>query len=260
KALSADIIKLLIKSFFILALVSTVLAFFALILGMLLNRRPDPLHEPQCVGRSVVSSGAGPVAIESRYDPSGVMGDVGDISIERDVGAIRFKYETQGRGPHEWDWKYRDSMVNPEPAQFAGVMYLDPPNNWGDQPGLDLRGYKTVKWDARSLDGEVKTEFVIGGVVWKWNNEEKIKTAVFCPDSMPRISLGLKNLGDVWQSFEYEISDQPDDDFTSVIGGFGWVITWSSNGVQLNEARSGPVQPRTFKIEIRNIRYERRQR
>jgi hypothetical protein len=42
-----------------------------------------------------------------------------------------------------------------------------------------------------------------------------------------------------------------------VVGGFGWVIAWSSNGVKLNKQQTGAEQPKTLTIEVRNGRYEK---
>lgn len=108
---------------------------------------------------------------ESFFDPSGLMGDIGDVRMERSAGADRFTYETNGTGPHEWDYKYVDGVLNPKPAEFAGVMYLDPPNNFGQQSGVNLGGTRHVfSWEARSEESTVNVEFIIGGVVWMWSN------------------------------------------------------------------------------------------
>jgi len=46
--------------------------------------------------------------------------------------------------------------------------------------------------------------------------------------------------------------------FEKVIGGFGWVIDWSSNGIRLNDKGRTPDVVKKFQIEICDIRYERR--
>lgn len=193
------------------------------------------------------------------YHASGKMGDIGDIDIARGAEIDRFTYEALGRGPHEWDWKCRDGKPNSEPAQFAGVMYLDPPNNWGANPGFDLRGNRRVlMWEARSVTGAVIVEFIIGGVDWVWDEKQECrKISPLCPDSMPRTVVGRATLTENWQSFSYDLTKVKEEYFKNLIGGFSWVITWGSNGVLLNQDRTGPVQSKTFIIEIHNIRYER---
>lgn len=195
------------------------------------------------------------------YHPSGKMGDISDIEIERDVEVDRFTYETLGRGPHEWDWKCRDGKLNFEPARFGGVYYLDPPGNWGEKPGFDLRGIRRVlKWEARSVTGTVIVEFIIGGIDWVWDKREECrKVDPSWPDSMPRTVVGRATLTENWQPFTYDLTKMPEDNFKNLIGGFAWVIEWGTTGVKLDSTATPPrpVQPKTFIIEIRNIRYER---
>jgi hypothetical protein len=198
-------------------------------------------------------------SVNERYHPSGKMGDIGDITVNRGVNIDQFIYNVGGRGPHEWDYKYVHGAINNSAAQFAGVMYLDPPNNWGWDPcgGYDLRGFRRITWEARSIGGEVLIEFLVGGVKWEWNGTRMGKVNVSYPDSLPRTSLGTKSLTENWQFFEHTFSEQSLDYFKRVVGGFGWVINWGSNNILPNDEGTAPVQPRTLRIEIRNVRYER---
>jgi hypothetical protein len=93
-----------------------------------------------------------PFSVGTHYDPSGNFGDTGDIMVARMPGFDHFEYDTKGLKP-EWEWKYINHKRNPIPAQFAGVMYLDPPNNWGLRAGgYDLRSCRSVKWEARAWE------------------------------------------------------------------------------------------------------------
>ena len=197
--------------------------------------------------------------VDASYHTSGKMGDTRDITISELDILTRFTYQTEGQGPHQWDWTYINRELNPEPAQFAGVMYLDPPNNWGEleEGGYDLRGFRQITWEARSVEGDVYTQFVIGGIVWQWDDINRDKVNSPYPDSMPRTSLGTKRLDNGWQSFSFDLSQLPEETLACMIGGFGWVISWGSNGVEINAARIGPIQAKTFIIELRNIRYEK---
>lgn len=211
---------------------------------------PEP-----CTGRSPGISES--FSVYPNYDPSGYMGDTGDIrDPARGSEGVCFTYEVGGRGPREWEWKYVDCELNPNPARFVGVMYLC--CGWGQQPGFDLRAFRrAVAWEARSLSDEVNVEFVIGGINWVWDEQEKIKVKPPCPDSLWRKSLGTYTLTEEWQSFQVDLSNMPEEEFVNVIGGFSWIITWGSNEIQPNEGGTGPQEPKTFEIEIRNIRYER---
>ena len=74
---------------------------------------------------------------------------------------------------------------------------------------------------------------------------------------MPRESLGgTIKLTEKWQEFNHDLSNCEENYFKNVVGGFGWVIDWGSNRVYLNETRTGPKEPKTLIIEIRNIRFE----
>jgi hypothetical protein len=243
----------------IIAVLTTIISLFAIAQD---RAQPVPLPVPtptpiaKCQGRAPSSDDS--FSISKNYDPSGSIGDIDDIKIEKLAQSTLFTYETKGQGKHEWDYTYVRGELNEEPAKFAGVMYLSSPNNWAEQPGYDLRSFRRVlKWKARSLTGPVNVVFVIGGINWEWDHAKKEKNyTVPCPDSMPRIQT-TKALTEEWQAFDWDLSDQQEEYFSSLIGGFAWMIEWGSNGVQLNEARRGPVEPKTFRIEITDIRYEK---
>lgn len=198
------------------------------------------------------------------YDPSGLMGDTGDVAVAASPeDVVRFNYETKGRGPHEWDWKFVNGVRNPNPAKFAGVMWLNPPNAWGDLPecGYDLRRFRgTVVWEARSIGGRVNVEFLIGGVTWLWKQDEHgkwFRSPAPYGDSMPRISLGIRSLSEEWQPFEASLSDLPEENFTRVVGAFGWTASWSNNAVESNDEGTAPVEPKKLTFEIRDLRYKK---
>jgi hypothetical protein len=185
------------------------------------------------------------------------MGDIGDLSVVKRSDYTRFTYTAIGRSPHEWEYKYVGGVLNPDPAQFAGVMYLSPPNNWGDVAGSDLRAFgHSISWEARSLRGPVSIEFVIGGVAWKWDYRSKTRVSVTCPDTLRRRGLGVYSLGTRWRHFSVDISDIPTDQFYNVEGAFAWIISWPNNGVTLNRRRTHAVVPKTFVVDVRNIRYQ----
>jgi hypothetical protein len=214
-------------------------------------------NDNQCIGRSPGSSEF--FSVYPDYEPSGYMGDTGDIvDVSKGLESVRFKYEVKGMGPHHWDLKYINGKLNENPAKFAGILYLSPPNNFGQEAAFDLRAdSRAIEWEARSLIGEVDVEFVIGGVNWVWDDEKKIKIKPPCPCSLRRKPLGTRTLTKEWQPFEVDLSNMPKEEFMNVIGGFAWVITWGSNDIQVNETGTGPEQSKTFEIEIRNIRYKK---
>jgi hypothetical protein len=213
---------------------------------------PTPTPTPR-TGKSTDPSA--PFAVYPNYDPSGYVGDIGDLRVTEETGLVHFVYTTNRKGPHEWEWKYLDDgTLNPNPCKFAGVLYLNPPNDWGRKDphgGFDLRGRKTLTWKARSLSGPVYVKFVIGGVTWQWDGQTHTKVAVPYPDSMPWTPLGIPKLTSTWQTFTYDLSALPPDDLRAVVAGFGWEISWD-NALQ----GTGSEQPQTFIIEIQDIFYQ----
>ena len=198
-------------------------------------------------------------SVDENYVPTGKMGDIGDVSVSKQPEFVRFTYQAKGQGPHEWEYKFSQGRENPTPAGFAGVMWLDPSGNWGTDPdgGNDLRTcHRVLKWEARSTEGEVNAEFVIGGDKKQWDAKTNERVNLPYPNSISR-NLGVRRLAPQWQEFEADLSKIPDERFKRIVGGFGWIISWDSNDVKFNKERTGADQPKTFVIEIRNVRYEK---
>lgn len=200
-------------------------------------------------------------SVHKNFDPSGLMGDIGDITIIKNENGILFQYRPKGKGPHEWDWKYVNGKLNNNPAKFSGVMYLDPPNNWGENPtgGYDLREYHMgITWEARSLTGEVNVEFVIGGINWIWDEKNGIKKPAPFPDTMPSVRVGIKTLTAEWRKFEFGLSQKPLHYFACIVGAFGWTISQNNAYNYSNRTENIPITPELIEFEVRNIQYERK--
>jgi hypothetical protein len=223
--------------------------------------------------------------LEGHYQASGKIGDINDIEIlPQSPGLIRFTYTPTGRPPHEWDWKYlNDGSLNPAPAAFGGALYLSPTNSFGmvKDSGYDLRGhwwnwtstFKRLAWEARVISPEVtagrdgaanqtvRVEFVLGGVNWAWvqRDGKGEKGTVPYPDTMPQMSLGTRELSTQWQAYDDKgrLLEEPDESFKRVVGGFGWTIRPKSTGLNSGKVGVDSLEPETYVIEIRNVRYER---
>ena len=72
---------------------------------------------------------------------------------------------------------------------------------------------------------------------------------------MPRTSLGIRKLTNEWQTFRVSLEDQPGGNLAKVVGGFGWVANWGNNGVEPDEAGTGPSEVKKFTFEVRNVFY-----
>lgn len=228
----------------------------------------DPRIKIQCTLQGKPTNAVKSFMVDQSYRPTQYMGDISDIET---VGAgsttnsVIFKYTTNGEGPHEFEWKYVDGKLNANPAQFAGIMFIDSVGAGGTDTnnGYDLRGYKFIKWEARSIQSNVKVKFVIGGVTWVWDHETGEKIPAPCPDSL-KSAVNIQGAGVTlnksWQEFQFDLTSLNPESLQHVVGAFGWVITWGDNGVNLITSADNiviPENPKTFEIEIRNIRYEK---
>ena len=184
--------------------------------------------------------------IEDYYTPSGKMGDTGDVQIGKEEGRIQqFVYATEGKGPYAWE--YRSTG---KPSRQAGVMYLDPPNNWGMlYGGQDLRGFKSITFEARSLGGPVNVVFVVGGVSSVWDDKAARQVPNLFPDKY--YIRRPDQLTTKWKRITIPL-DGPPENLQRVIGVFGWMITWESNGIKALDDGM-PDRSKTFTIEIRDL-------
>lgn len=205
---------------------------------------------PGRIGKPVASK---PVDLLTYYSPSGLMGDIGDItkSVQPGKHLVHMTYEAKGRGPHEWDYKYiNGGEINPQPCRFAGIMLLD--GDWGRtaRAGYDLRGSIMISWDARSLSGNVFVRFLAGSENWVWDEKAIAKVDAPYPGSLPNLPLGERELTGQWKHFTYRVDKNVRAaDLQAVIAPFGWIISLDSNQGDHGQSRT------FFNIEVRNISY-----
>lgn len=190
--------------------------------------------------------------VEQYYTPTGLIGDVGDVtSAHGQEGSVRFSYEAQGRGPHEWEYKYTDGKKNESPAKFAGCVWLHR-GNWGlEDAGWDLRSLRPTRivWEARSISRPVTVQFFLGTDAWVWQPDEHgtmTRQTPPWPDSLRQTVLGRFDLTEKWQTFEVplDFADQ-DERLQRVLGGFGWLVL------------PGELNSQKYEFEVRAIRLER---
>ena len=145
-----------------------------------------------------VYSGAGVPA----FYPSGLIGDIKDISIDGDFrpashsghASLRIDYRPAPSGGSGW----------------AGLYLLYPDRNWGLRPGRNLTGAtKLTFWVC--ADHDTRAEFLVGGIG---------QTNLPYYDSLPKISTGMIQVGPSWQRHEIDLRGR---DLSSVIGGFAVV-------------------------------------
>jgi len=98
----------------------------------------------------------------------------------------------------------------PGPKKFAGIYWQYPDGNWGEKPGCNLSGVKSVTFQARGDKGE-----------------EIVQFEVALSEKGSRIKFGSKTLTTTWQQFTINIPQT--QDLTNVVGAFAWIVDLSDN-------------------------------
>jgi len=111
--------------------------------------------------------------------------------------------------------------------QWGGVVWLDPPNDWGDKPGgHNLTGATQLTFWARGETGGEKVRFKFGGIF----------------DEKPYFDTASGELAAVltkeWTQYSIDLTGK---DLTRIKTGFGWIV-------------SGQGKPVTFYLD--DIQYE----
>ncbi len=143
----------------------------------------------------------------NHYIPSGWMGDYGDIKMDENCKdnphsgktCIRFDYSAKGK----------------QGANWAGIFWQNPPNNWGEKKGgFDIRGAVKITFWARGEKGQERImEFKVGGLSGTY------------PDS-DSVGIGPIDLTAQWTQYTIDL---PDADLSYINGGFCWATNADSN-------------------------------
>lgn len=141
---------------------------------------------------------------DNHYTPSGWMGDHGDILLDL----------AYSDNPHSGTTSIRIaySALKTQGANWAGVYWQHPPNNWGDKAaGFNLSGAtKLVFWARGERGGERIQEFRVGGA----------------PGDTSASSIGPMFLKAQWTQYEIDLSGT---DLGSISGGFMWSANAEDN-------------------------------
>ena len=157
---------------------------------------------------------------KNHFTPSGWMGDWGDLEL-KDVE----------ENPHSGSSSIKIiySGERTQGANWVGIYWQDPPNNWGSKPGgFDLTGARKLTFWARGEKGAEKIdEMRVGGIPGEYFDSD---VAYIGP-----IELKLE-----WTQYEIDLSGK---DLVSIKGGFMWSAKAEDN-------------PEGFVIYFDDIRYE----
>ena len=148
-----------------------------------------------------------PQKLTNLFYPDGWMGDTKDITLESNnrqnpfsgESCIKIEYSAKATGSQNW----------------AGIYWVYPNNNWGDNPvGRDLTGATKLYFMAKGAKGGEKAEFKIGGVSGKYQDS-------FQPPISKIITLTSK-----WMEYSIDLRGK---DLSNVFGGFCWVTNTNQN-------------------------------
>ncbi len=144
---------------------------------------------------------------DNHFVPSGWMGDSGDIRMDLNSSdnphsgktCMKFTYSAKGKGGANW----------------AGIYWQNPANNWGEKKGgYDIRGAKKLTFWARGEAGNERIlEFKVGGIMGNY------------PDS-DSASIGPIDLTPQWKEYTIDLSGV---DLSYINGGFCWTTNVDSN-------------------------------
>lgn len=157
----------------------------------------------------------------NHFAPSGWMGDYGDIKVD----------DASSEDPADGKTciKVTYSGKATQGANWAGVYWQHPANNWGDKPGgFDLSPMKRLTFWARGKEGGEKiSEFKVGGITGEHGDSDSA-------------NIGPVVLSKEWKKYTIELADK---NLSHVVGGFCWSASRDDN-------------PNGFTVYFDEIRYE----
>lgn len=157
----------------------------------------------------------------NHFAPSGWMGDYGDIKLD-DNSKIE---------PAEGQTciKIAYSAKAAQGANWSGIYWQVPPNNWGDKPGgYDLSNMTRLTFWARGEKGNEKiAEFKVGGITGEYGDSDSA-------------SIGPVVLSKEWKKYTVDLKGK---NLSHVVGGFCWAASRDDN-------------PDGFTFYLDEIRYE----
>jgi hypothetical protein len=158
---------------------------------------------------------------ENHYVPSGWMGDYRDLKFND-----YFKPKGKNMHPHI---QIVYSAQGTQGANWAGIYWQHPPNNWGNREGgYNLNGAKHLLFTARGEKGdEVIAEFKVGGIEGNYRDSGAA-------------AIGPLSLTKDWKEYSIDLDGQ---ELSSIAGGF--CVTMNRDG-----------NPKGATIYLDNIRFE----
>lgn len=143
----------------------------------------------------------------NHYIPSGWMGDYGDIKFD-DKDA-----ESPADGRTDIKIVYNGKAA--QGANWAGIYWQIPANNWGEKPGgFDLSNYKKLTFWAKGITGkEYIATFKVGGITGDHGDSDAAE-------------IGPVTLTTKWSKYAIDLTGK---NMQQIIGGFCWSASHDDN-------------------------------
>ena len=147
-------------------------------------------------------------SLQNHYIPSGFMPDGKCLFFEDTFKKNCYKGETCIKISYDIDCSKKNQ-------KWAGIYWLNPPNNWGNRKGgFELSGaQKLTFWAKGEKGGEQIQEFKVGGILGDY------------PDS-DIITIGPVILTSQWKKYTLDLRGK---DLSYISGGFAWSTEVSVN-------------------------------
>lgn len=187
------------------------LAAALLVASILTGNSPVPETDATLGAAQPIPESEVELSIQDTFSPSGFMGD----------GEFGDKYVVF-EGSHKEKARSEPDCIRITytfgPKTWAGIYWLNLPDNWGDEPGNDYstKSYRKLAFYARGSKGGEVVEFKSGGVR---NAAKPYRDSDFS-------NIGRQTLTTEWQRYEIDLSGK---DLSSVIGGFCWAASANYN-------------------------------
>jgi hypothetical protein len=157
----------------------------------------------------------------NHFAPSGWMGDYGDIKIN--------DADMENPADGKTSFKVTYTAKGTQGANWAGIFWQQPPNNWGDKPGgYDLSNMKRLTFWARGAQGGEKiAEFKVGGITGEHGDSDSA-------------TVGPVVLTKDWKKYTIDLADK---NLSHIVGGFCWSASRDDN-------------PNGFSLYLDEVRFE----
>lgn len=157
----------------------------------------------------------------NHFIPSGWMGDYGDLKLDDQ------NKEDPADGKTAIKWTYNATAK--QGANWTGVYWQIPANNWGEKPGgFDLTGYKRLTfWVKADTNAKIAT-FKVGGITGEHGDSDSVEIGPI----------------DVTKKWTKQTIDLAGRDLRHIIGGFCWSASRDDN-------------PTGFNLYLDEIRFEK---